>query len=133
MDEYRENKMDKKTFIEELSEMKEKAEKYEHLRQRHEDMIKKLTTLFDEIQTLLTASEPLLNGARHRKERVNLSDVIDYINQQLKLGQYISLKVLTKEFPNKTEQQLKGIMYRLPKMNNKIHKRKVNGESQYYL
>jgi hypothetical protein len=123
------------SFIQQMSSMKDKADKYEHLIGRYNDMANRLEKLRDEIDLLVKELRP--QSARVYKERVRKSailDVIDYAVKYIKSGNYLTLEELEKSFPDRTKGSLTQIFYvEMSKLNDKnILSTKIDGKKQWY-
>lgn len=121
------------SFIEQMSEMKEKADKYDHLKQRYDQALVKIKEHLDSINKIVLDLNPIIKH-RERSSKASSSPIVEYALKKLEMGMYVTLKDLYKEFPDANPGTITTIFYqKLKNINSKIQKRKVNGEMQIYL
>jgi uncharacterized coiled-coil DUF342 family protein len=99
------NKMEEQTFVKQMSEMKSKADKYDGLMRRYDELFDKLKGLANVLYGIMHEIRPTIksvDGTRQRTKREGVEEVLDYVLKYIKAGKYLSIEDLKLAFPDRT-------------------------------
>lgn len=121
------------TIIKEIQEISDKAVKYDNLKNRYIEAVKKI----EEAQQLLSESIYMLDAAksikRNRSERINHDEKLDEQYNKMKMGLYISTKFLEKDYPELDKRKILTLYMKIKSALNVSMRRRDDNIRELYI
>lgn len=123
------------TLVQQISRLSEEANKYQKLRERYEQSIKKLQEAQELINEAITTLDPVITIKRQeRKTGPQVQEKIDEQYKKLQMGLGVNTESLQKDYPEETESNLNYLLYSKIAKIPGIGKRKPEGKKiEFYL
>jgi hypothetical protein len=123
-------------FLKQMSELKDKADRYEYQKKRNEELIHAITNIMEKMTALLKEYNPTLkvvDGTKRMKAHSN-DDILEWALRWMESGQYLKMDDIEKAFPDRNKGSMGQLFYvDIPKLNKNIQSTKLDGRKALYM
>jgi hypothetical protein len=116
------------SLIQQISELKEKAQRYDNVKRREDDAVKKLNMAAELLTEVITMLNPTFTSTAHGP-RLKYTEQLDEQYKKLQVGMEITTNSLHKDYPELDDRQVLALYMRIRKAPDVMVRR--NGRERF--